>query len=207
MGSARVMISLPGRLVSVLLLAALLGGCRGEVRHGPGVLAPNEPVQTARGEVPLFQHGDYLIEPLARFEVEARVLGAKRYRRGREAELSPVDLALGWGPMSDETVLDHLDISQSRRFYRWQARTLPIPKREISRNSANMHLIPATDDVREALLKVRPGEIVRFSGYLVQIRGDDGWYWRSSMTRNDVGNGACELVWVEYLASFEPFEV
>lgn len=205
MGSARVRISLPGRLASVLLLAALLGGCRGEVRHGPGVLAPNAPVQTARGEVPLLRQGDYLIEPLARFEVEARVLGAKRYRRGRESELSPVDLALGWGPMSDEAVLDHLDISQSRRFYRWQARTLPIPRQEISRNSANMHLIPATDEVRAALLKVRPGEIVRFSGYLVQIRADDGWYWRSSLTRNDVGGGACEVVWVEYLASFESF--
>ena len=207
MGSAHAMISAAARLVPVLLLAAVLGGCRGEVRHGPGVLAPNAPVQTARGEVPLLRHGGYLVEPLARFEVEARVLAAKRYRKGREAELSPVDLALGWGPMSDEAVLDHLEIWQNRRFYFWQGRILPIPKREISRHSANMHLIPATDEVREALLKVRPGEIVRFSGYLVQIRADDGWYWRSSLTRNDVGGGACEVVWVEYLVSFEPYDV
>jgi hypothetical protein len=36
-------------------------------------------------------------------------------------------------------------------------------------------------------------------GYLVEVRGRDGFRWRSSLTREDTGNGACELVWVEKL--------
>ena len=35
----------------------------------------------------------------------ARVLGTERYRFDRASELSLVDLALGWGPMSDTRAL------------------------------------------------------------------------------------------------------
>jgi hypothetical protein len=41
--------------------------------------------------------------------------------------------------------------------------------------------------------------VVALTGYLVEVRGPDGFRWRSSLTREDTGNGACELVWVEKL--------
>jgi hypothetical protein len=188
---------------AALLLLVLVAGCQAELEYPPGVLAPNDPLQTNVGDVPLLSKGEYVIEPLARFEAEARVLSKKRYRSGRESDLSPIDLALGWGPMSDQAVLDHLDISQARRFYFWQADRMPLSRNDISHHSSNMHMIPANDDVRDALLKVRTGELVRFAGYLVQVRGNDGFRWRSSMKRTDVGNGACELVWVEEILSYE----
>ena len=191
------------RFSHVLFVLLLLAGCRSEVRYPAGMLAPNAPVQEASHDAPLLSHADYVIEPVARFEVEARVLGAKRYRSGRESDLSPVDLALGWGPMSDQANLDAIDISQSRRFYHWRSSRMPLPRRVIAEHSANMHLIPADEAVREALLRVRAGEIVRFRGYLVNVRASDGWRWRSSRTRKDVGGGACELVWVEELLSYE----
>jgi hypothetical protein len=34
-------------------------------------------------------------------------------------------------------------------------------------------------------------------GFLVEARADDGWRWRSSLTRDDTGARACELVFVE----------
>ena len=37
-------------------------------------------------------------------------------------------------------------------------------------------------------------------GYLVDVDHDSGWYWRSSMSRLDTGDGACELVYVEFLS-------
>ncbi|NNF04719.1 MAG: hypothetical protein HKN17_09645 [Rhodothermales bacterium] len=159
-------------------------------------------MQTRVEKAPLIRHDEYLIEPVARFEVEARVLGTERYRQGREADLSPMDLALGWGPMSDQSVLDKIRITQFRRFYYWQTDSMPIPRRDIVRHSSNMHLIPANDEVRKHLLRVRDGEIVRFSGYLVNLRAPDGWRWSTSTSRTDTGNGACELIWVEQLVSF-----
>lgn len=73
------------------------------------------------------QHAGYVIEPVASYEVRARVLSIERYRIGREADLSPVDFALGWGPMSDTAVLDQLKISQGNRwyYYRWEG-TPPV---------------------------------------------------------------------------------
>jgi hypothetical protein len=143
---------------------------------------------------------DCTLTPRARFRVTARVLGAMHYTFDREAKLAPVDLALGWGPMSDNQVLEDLDISQMSRYYMWSGRELPLERAQITANSANMHMIPADAAVRRTLLRVRRNDIVEFTGYLVEIRADDGWRWTSSMTRNDSGGGACEVVWVDSLA-------
>ena len=36
-------------------------------------------------------------------------------------------------------------------------------------------------------------------GYLVDVAGPGGFAWNTSLTRNDTGDGACEIVWVETL--------
>jgi len=137
------------------------------------------------------------LQPLAGFSVEARVLGREDYRMGREADFSPTDLALGWGRMTEDAVLAQLDISQSGRWYRyrWKADP-PIPVDEIVRSSANMHMIPADDAVAAALRDVRARDRVRIDGWPVQVTTPDGWRWRSSLTREDSGGGACEVVYV-----------
>ena len=33
--------------------------------------------------------------------------------------------------------------------------------------------------------------------FVVKVNSQDGWWWKSSQTRNDTGNGACEVVWVD----------
>ncbi|MCX7556086.1 hypothetical protein OS187_04490 [Xanthomonadaceae bacterium JHOS43] len=165
--------------------------------RAPGVLAPQLPVQEDLHDATAIEHGDFLLTPLARFTIEARVLGREDYRFDAEAALSPMDLALGWGRMSDSAVLDRLDIRQSMRFYsyRWRDQP-PVPPREIVASSANMHLVPADGAIARQLKRVRRGDVVRIEGYLIQARRHDGWLWRSSLTRQDSGAGACELVYV-----------
>lgn len=158
-----------------------------------------DPVQDAARDVPAVHIEDYVLTPVASFQVAGRVLGAKHYRSGREADLSPVDLAMGWGPMADPDVLQAIDISQGGRFYRWHVDRFPIPAREIVEHSANMHLIPANPEVAAQITAVERGQRVRFKGYLVRIQASDGWHWRSSMTRKDQGAGACEVVLVDAL--------
>lgn len=144
----------------------------------------------------------YAIYPLQDFSIEARVLGREDYHLGREAELSPTDLALGWGPMDDPKVLADIRITQGNRWFYWHADTLPISRRELETHAANMHMIPADDAVARALAQVRAGEHVRLAGKLVRVEGDDGWRWVSSLTREDTGAGACELVWLERLEHY-----
>ncbi len=180
-----------------LLVAVAVTGCRSGVRFAPGVVAAEAPRQTALQSKPVFLRDDYLVKAVARFEIDARVLGRERYRLSRGSGLSPVDLALGWGPMSDQSVIDQIKITQSRRFYWWRVKNYPIPRRAIIENSANMHMIPADDTVRDELLAVRKGELISISGYLVNVSNEDGFTWRTSTTRTDAGAGACEIVYVQ----------
>lgn len=183
--------------VALILFGALNWWSGREVSLPPGVTAGGLPMQVSVSDEREFERNGYRIRALARFEVSARVLGAEHYRFDREAQLAPVDLALGWGRMSDTTVLQRISISQRGRFYYWSTADFPIPRREIETYSANMHMIPADDHVEAALKSVRAGQIVTVRGYLVEARAPDGWRWRSSMTREDTGAGACELIWVE----------
>ena len=188
-----------------LLLAVLLvwGGCSWwssrAITHRPGVLVAQMPEQEQLAQARPFDYKGYRITPLARFAVRARLLSREDYRFGREADLSPTDFGVGWGRMSDDSVLDKLEISQSGRFLYWRAKELPIPQREIETSSANMHLIPADRLIERQMARVRRGAIVELHGQLVRVDAADGWHWVSSLTREDTGAGACELFWVERL--------
>jgi len=180
----------------VALFAIVLWFPEGELRREDGVLVTQAPRQTPATRAP-FELDGHRIEALADFEIDARVLGKERYWLDRESELSKYDLALGWGAMSDSRVLDQIEIRQSGRWYRWRTEQLPIPRQEIEHSSANMHLIPADSYIERQISDVRTGDLVRISGYLVRVTTAGGWRWQSSLTRDDVGQGACELIYVE----------
>ena len=162
-----------------------------------GMIAKAAPIQKNLSNASTFKYEDYTFTPLANFAIEARVLSRKKYSSGREGNLSPLDLALGWGPMSSNQVLDKIDISQGNRFYYWRVQEFPIPKKEIIRHSSNMHMIPANEQVAKQLADVREGNVVALVGQLVKINASDGWRWKSSLSRTDTGAGACELIWVK----------
>ncbi len=186
-------------LLAALLVVAWWQQAPSPLTHSPGILVPEIPLQQPIGIAPPpLEKPGVAIKPLATFSLSARVLGRADYRWDFGAKLIPVDLALGWGRMSDSAVLDKVDISQGGRFYRWEVKEFPIPEREIIESSANMHLIPATDAVEREIKRTRVGDIVSFDGYLVEADWPDGTKWVSSLTRSDSGPGACELVWVEH---------
>lgn len=171
-----------------------------EILHAPGVLVPELPAQVApAGAQPLEIEG-YRLTPRAGFDIRARVLAREDYYWGTESDLSPVDLALGWGLMSDQAVLDRIEISQSSRWYftRYQL-PAPIPDREIIRHSGNMHMIPADAYVRSQLKKIRTGDIVHARGLLVDIDHPSGFRWRTSLSRDDTGGGSCEIFYLEQI--------
>ena len=170
------------------------------IEYPPGVLIPSEPEQTVTGDLPITR-GDFQLTPLAHFALDARVLHRKIYRWDRQAALVPVDLALGWGPMSDQSVLNQLRISQSMRFY-WFEYKLPPPlsKEEIISHSTNLHVIPATPEIAARCKSLRAGTLVHLSGDLVEATAPQFGSWKSSLSRTDTGNGACELMWVQELS-------
>ena len=191
------------RVAVVILVGLALGGAGNWWLHRPiaraaGVLVDEEPHQSDPASREPITHGDYQLTPLADYDIEARVLSREDYSIDAGSSLSPTDLAVGWKRMSDSAVIEQLDISQSARFftYRW-SRQPPIPQSEIERSASNMHMIPADDTIARQLGKIRQGAIVRLRGQLVEAKRSDGFQWRSSLTRNDTGAGACELFLVD----------
>lgn len=188
------------RLVLLLAVAGLvwLYVSSRPIKHPPGVLVPNPPVQKP---IPMKSLGlimDWHVMAVAEYQLRGRVLGKKHYQSGPQSELVPIDVAVGWGRMSDQAVLDRLTISMTNRFffYEWSDGP-PIPQDEIIVSAANNHLIAANDEVRKVIRGLRVGQIVTMKGYLVNANGPEGRTWNSSLTRGDTGNGACELFYVE----------
>lgn len=199
--------------IIVLLFVVLGGGAlyygafSGSLAGVPDkVNAQSQPYQEALTTPRKTRIGQFSINKHHRFEIKALVLGAKHYKGDEESKISPVDLALGWGPMSSGAVVKQIRFSQSNRFYYYRYQMPPpIPKSNIIRNSANMHLIPSNPRVESLLKQAKTGDIVMLSGYLVDVFRDDGWRWRSSRTRSDSGKGACELIYVEDIKVTAPF--
>ena len=184
-------------VVLIVVVAWNIASEPGELHYGPGVMAAKAPQQSAPRVDSVIEMDGYKITPLADFKINAKVLSRREYSFGREADLSPVDFALGWGKMSDEAVLQKIKISQSNRWYRWRVGEFPIPQQEIQTHSANMHIIPKDRSLAKVISNIRKGSVVTLTGQLVRVDGDKGWKWTSSLSRDDIGAHACELFFVE----------
>jgi hypothetical protein len=163
-----------------------------------GPIAPAEPLQTTLEAAVSITHGRWTLTPRARYDITARILSREDYRFDAMSDLVPEDLALGWGPMSDNRILQAFEISQSARFYYWHSKgKLPIPREEVIEHSANTHVIPVDAAIGAQLERLRAGQVVHLTGLLIDAVRDDGRWVHTSLTRSDTGDGACEVMLVE----------
>jgi hypothetical protein len=192
-------------------LAVLALGCRRARGEPSGVLlnprlAPVQEPATAEDAQRLARsiYDTAVFQPKARYRVAARVLSRERYYMGWGADLAPLDLALGWGAMSDPAVDEVIDWGQGFRWYTWQWKeTSPLTNRDVAPQSANVHVVPASLNLKRALLALDANDIVQLKGFLVNIQGPGGENWRSSLTREDTGSGSCELLYTTELIANE----
>lgn len=190
----------------ILLLAASVYGAwnwwssERQVHVPPGIVAPDDPLQDNLDPPSTFSAKDYTFHGRARYDITARVLRKEIYRIDGGANLAPVDLGLGWGPMSDTRIVDQLEFSQMGRFLYWKPKDwgpFPLSVRETITHAAQVHAIPADADVERRLRRLRPGQVVTLHGMLVDVRGAQGFVWNTSLRRDDTGDGACEIMWIE----------
>ena len=167
----------------------------------PGEIAAADPLQTNLEAPQTIVKDDFQVIGQARFSAEVRVLHRERYRLGKLADVAPLDIAVGWGPMSDSKVLEYIDITQSGRFYFWHYDDEPpIPRNEIESHSANWHLVPANSAVWNKLSGLRVGDVVKLDGMLVNLENPEVGTFATSLSRDDTGAGACEIIYVQFAA-------
>lgn len=170
-----------------------------------GIQVSGQPYQS-NSSAASFKLDKYLITPKADFIIQGEILAASRYYFGKESDISPITLTLGWGSMSDNKVLDKMEVWQEGRGYKWDTDKLPIPKKEIESSSANMHLIPANDEIVQALKEIRIGTLVSIEGMLVNVSDNTGWKWNTSTKRTDTGLSAGEIIYVTAISEINPYE-
>ncbi len=140
------------------------------------------------------------------YQIEALVISTKEYSTGNlGGKLAPKDLALAWGKVAEYNTRIDFHWRQANRWYSWRINgDADISKvggvSGIEQHSCNNHLIAADDMVKKTIKKIRTGDHIRLTGYLVNVdaKKDDGstFWWNSSTTREDTGDGSCELIYV-----------
>jgi hypothetical protein len=196
--------------VSVLALMALTALA---VRSAAGMFAPTDidmmadtdgslvfqdPLQKiiADPEFTFRANGTVLV-PTALYDVTGVVLGKKRYLPWGEYHFAPWDIGLGWRSMSNPETLRHVSVWQAARvMYFRSGANASVSEDELVVNMGNTHVIPANDEVRKKLADIRKGELVRLSGFLVNVLDGDQVY-KSSLSRADTGSGAGEILYVQ----------
>jgi hypothetical protein len=145
--------------------------------------------------------GNLYIQPVAEYKISGRILAKKKYGSTWTAKLAPYDLAIGWGKLAEPEIIEKIKFSQWGRFYFFKHNYgLPFQDDYIIEHSSNNHIIPANQNLKKLLFHLKENELIEMEGYLVNVSGrikNDSVSWRTSLKRDDTGNGSCEIFYVQ----------
>jgi len=172
------------------------------VAPGSGPMAPDDPIQITAVSDPIMV-GNATLTPQATYDITAKILSITSYEMQENGDIIPYDIALGWGDMSNMTYVSKINVSQHGRWYYWSfTGDIGLDPQYVSTHSANTHIIPANRNLLTQIRSLRRGHTIRMTGYLVDImRVEESRIVKieTSLTRNDTGAGACEIMYVETL--------
>lgn len=169
------------------------------------IAADGAPAQTGirAATVPL---GDgFEAELLHGYRLEGLVVSRMAFRNDPTSAVSPLDLGIVWGDLADPEQVADFNFRAGPRVLHVRPGENAAFDDRLETMITNNHLIPASPDVHAALMAVEPGQRIRLSGYLVEVRGDEIRPWRSSTRRDDSTIiGGCEIILVREVEVLQP---
>ncbi len=194
-------------VIGAVALFFVIGFIRGLGRRR-GIAGIGEPIQTETTGYATKDMAGYEVDIYYQYayEIEALVVHTKRYYGFKLANrLAPVDVALAWGSVAEYN--DKIDFhwKQSGRWVRWRVSDgddlSPVGGiAGVNAQCSNNHLIPADSSVKRKIKKLKKGDHIKLTGYLVNVDAENKsgkvFLWDSSTTRYDSGDGACEVIYV-----------
>ena len=142
----------------------------------------------------------FTLTPLAEYRLSGMVVSRETYSDDWNAKVSPFDLAIVWGKLTEPEYDRYMTYDQSNRwyFYRWKA-DKPFDDSYVISHSSNNHIIPGNKNIEIAINAIRRKEKVTLEGALVNLAGTvkgEKVTWNTSLSRKDTGDGSCELFYV-----------
>lgn len=141
------------------------------------------------------EDSDIKIDLLAEYTIEAVIKSKKKYS-DYSSQVAKYDVALAWGDLNQNDIDEHIKYSQRGRwyYYTWDSDS-SVNESYIAEHSANVHLINQDSSVLKEIKKLDVKDHIKLTGYLVSVNFENG-PWKSSLTRMDTGDGACEIMYV-----------
>ena len=139
--------------------------------------------------------------PQAEYTIVARVISKGKYNWDSRSVFIPYDLGLAWGYEGDPFYTDLVQYWNRYRRLNIMSCSDIIDSNDLQCHVANVHVIPATTNLRRCLGSLKKGDIVLLQGYLVNATWEDFSYnfytTNTSLTRTDQGDGACETMYIQ----------
>lgn len=168
---------------------------------------PNQ-VETTGKTTKIINGANVEIKYVAKYSIRGRVVDICEYNNNNniESALSPKDVGISWGFLAKEINHEKLNWSSyGNRFLFWNC----TDGEWIGQNGgvnkigeywSNNHLIPKDESVEELIDNIKENDFIKIEGYLVNVycKQNNGseFFWNSSTSRKDSGNGACEVIYV-----------
>lgn len=189
-----IFVALPILVYKVSTLPEPTGEVSGEIDTS------QEPVQElySGGTFPhTVEDFQFTIEPMASYEIWCLVMSRKFHYDTLEDKLSPVDLCVVWGELAEPENLQYIHFFQESRFCSYSYdREMPLVTSYVESHVANIHIIPANENILKAAKSIKRGQKIYLEGFLVKVYKYDRCIWESSLERTDSGLHACEIFYV-----------
>ena len=170
-------------------------------------ITESEPLQEAsdqRAFSTVIKGYTYTITPRAAYDISGLVVSQHRgdaffnlYHKADPGNIE--DVCVVWGEVIANGSYRQVSYSSGEFtcYYAWSGSIAPPFNPE---KMANNHLIPADAAVARRIRAIRIGDQIRMKGLLVDYhvsrQGREVFMRRTSLTRTDTGNGACEILYV-----------
>jgi len=155
------------------------------------------------------------VDFLAEYDIKWRVLATAQYWD------NIFERALGWGQLEDN-IIRYKDVwiwwwfltkdEYVKRFNRMSLSRFLLPEyksykdylymkdrfswEDINSHMSHNHLVPANNRIKKLLRWIQKWQFIHIKWYLVRLYSDRWYHLVSSLTREDMWDGACETIYV-----------
>ena len=165
-----------------------------------------EPAQTSTNKRPFdvtYEGVQYHVAPEYEYDIVGMIVSYRhhdnnsRMHRLADDHLNMLDVCVVWGNNTSGAQLQKLDFWNGIFTCNVQTRDQAAWESFDMNQLSNNHLISDDDHVRNQVRDIRIGDQIRIEGYLASYASPNAGPRGTSTTRTDVGDGACETIYVE----------
>ncbi|MCX7543836.1 hypothetical protein [Marinicella gelatinilytica] len=147
----------------------------------------------------------YTVQPRFNYELYGVVVSKRVHQADykgslhglSEDYLNVADLCVVWGENTNPKILKHFTFSNGQFTCQYQTRSETAWQAFNPNQLSNNHVLSVNKSVRKTLAEANIGDQIVLRGYLADYTNPKGYLRKTSITRTDTGNGACETIWVE----------